>query len=226
MCDAGLAAPAIGGVVEVAGRRGIVYERIDGPSMLAVMQRQWWTIHQAGRQMAELQAAIHNCSSPELPSYKASMERDIRAAKQLPDNVKKDILRMLESMPDAVAVCHGDLHPDNIIMTPRGPVAIDWMTARRGHPLADVARTVLLCSTGTPPTMGLERYLLPMVRRVFLPAYRERYFQLCPHDRQQLARWQPIIAAARVNEGIAGEREWLLAQIKDGLQLAAQRQAS
>ena len=220
VCDAGLAAPSAGDVVEIEGRRGIVYERVDGPSMLSLMQKRWWTIRQAGRQMAELQAAVHGCSAPDLPSYKQAIERDIRSAKELPDRLKEPVLQLLQSMPDAGAVCHGDLHPDNIIMTSGGPVVIDWMTARRGHPLADVARTLLLCSTGTPPTMGLERYLLPMVRRVFLPAYRERYFQLRPQDHTQLALWQPIIAAARMNESISGERDWLLAQIKDWVQSA------
>jgi Ser/Thr protein kinase RdoA (MazF antagonist) len=218
VCGAELAAPAAGDIVEVEGRRGIIYERVDGPSMLSAMQNRWWTVRQAGRQMAELQAAIHNCSVPDLPSYRHGMVRDIRSTTDLPDNLKESVLQMLEAMPDAGALCHGDLHPGNIIMTTRGPIVIDWMTARRGHPLADVARTLLLCSTGTPPNAGLVRYLLPLVRRVFLPAYCERYFELRPHDRELLARWQPIIAAARMNEGIAGEREWLLAQIERGIQ--------
>ena len=35
---AGLPAPAVGGVVEVDGRRGIIFERVDGPSMLQVLR--------------------------------------------------------------------------------------------------------------------------------------------------------------------------------------------
>ena len=46
------------------------------------------------------------------------------------------------------ALLHLDLHPENVILTPRGPVVIDWPNAARGPGAADVAHTwiVLACS--------------------------------------------------------------------------------
>ncbi|HEU0303891.1 MAG TPA: phosphotransferase [Gaiellaceae bacterium] len=42
---------------------------------------------------------------------------------------------------------HFDFHPDNVILSPRGPVVIDWANARPGEPAADVALTWVICAT-------------------------------------------------------------------------------
>jgi serine/threonine protein kinase len=42
---------------------------------------------------------------------------------------------------------HFDLHPDNVLMGPNGPVLIDWTNARGGDPDADVALTWLIAET-------------------------------------------------------------------------------
>ena len=49
------------------------------------------------------------------------------------------------------ALLHLDLHPENVILTQRGPVVIDWPNAARGPGAADVAHTwvVLACSLPT-----------------------------------------------------------------------------
>ena len=215
--DAKLPVPAVSEIVEVKGRRGLVYERVDGPSMLRVIQTHPWQVRRLGRLMADLHAAIHNLSVPDLPSYKVRLTRDITAAAALPDDLKTAALARLSSLPDGTALCHGDFHLDNIIMARGGPVIIDWMTAASGNPLADMARTRMIIYTGTPPNWGaLQLWLLGRLRAQLQSAYLGRYAQLRPFDRQEFAAWQPVMAAARLNEKIAGEREWLLAEVRRG----------
>ena len=50
-------------------------------------------------------------------------------------------------------LCHGDLHPSNVILTRDGPVIVDWFDASRGDPVADVARSslMLLGDGANPP---------------------------------------------------------------------------
>jgi aminoglycoside phosphotransferase (APT) family kinase protein len=67
------------------------------------------------------------------------------------------VLEGLERLPQGAALCHFDFHPDQVLMTQRGPVVIDWMTAFRGHPLADVARSCVLLSFGQAPNSGWVR---------------------------------------------------------------------
>jgi aminoglycoside phosphotransferase (APT) family kinase protein len=44
---------------------------------------------------------------------------------------------------------HLDLHPANVILSPKGPVVVDWTNARRGEPAFDVALTWVIGATST-----------------------------------------------------------------------------
>ena len=71
---------------------------------------------------------------------------------------------------------HLDLHPLNVIMSPRGPIVIDWPNARRGHPMADVALTYALIRCGRiplprPVAAALNALRAPVLRRTFAKRY-------------------------------------------------------
>ena len=65
--------------------------------------------------------------------------------------MKKCALKVLERLPDDKFLCHGDFHPDQIIMSPKGPIVIDWITAIKGSPASDVAQSSLVLRLGAPP---------------------------------------------------------------------------
>jgi aminoglycoside phosphotransferase (APT) family kinase protein len=64
--------------------------------------------------------------------------------------VLADLLRALHRLPprpgadSQTRLLHLDLHPDNVILTPSGPVVIDWTNARDGTPTLDVALSALI----------------------------------------------------------------------------------
>lgn len=212
--EAGLQAPVVGEIVEIGGRPGIVYERITGPSMLELLPRKPWRVWQAARTFAALHAAMHDCQRPGLPSQREALVRGIRAPAQLGDETRARLLGALELLPDCEAVCHGDLHPDNVILSPRGPVVIDWMSAKHGNPVADVARTVLMFRIAHPlPGMGAgKRAAIRCLRRTFLSTYLRTYVKLRPFPLAQIDPWIPIQAAARLNERITEEESALIRQ--------------
>ncbi|MFI7026916.1 phosphotransferase [Micromonospora sp. NPDC049900] len=45
---------------------------------------------------------------------------------------------------DGERILHLDLHPDNVVLDPSGPVLIDWRNVRHGPPGLDVAMTALI----------------------------------------------------------------------------------
>lgn len=53
-----------------------------------------------------------------------------------------DLLARLHAGPGRIV--HLDLHPDNVMLTDRGPVVIDWRNAAEGPPGRDVAMTALI----------------------------------------------------------------------------------
>lgn len=215
VAEAGLHAPAVGETVEVDGRLGIVYERITGPSMLDAVARRPWRLPVLARQFAQVHARMHGCQRPELPSQQEGLVRSIGYAPGLDDTVRQRLLEALDRMPRGQSVCHGDYHPGNIVVSPRGPVVIDWVTACHGNPAADVARTVLLFRTGVLPEPAplAQRVATPFIRRVFLSAYLRAYRSLRSLSMAEIEAWLPMLAAARLCEGIAAEETRLRALV-------------
>jgi uncharacterized protein (TIGR02172 family) len=207
---AGIPAPAAGEIVEVNGRRGLVYERVEGISMLQDMNSHPWTALRHASSLAELQIKIHQQSISGLPSYKQNLQHAICTTRYLAEDLREKALHLLESLPDGQTLCHGDYHPGNIIITRGGPVIIDWMTACSGRPWADVARTSLLLTIGPKGAGDQVSPLLRLAIRLYHRMYLNSYLAAVPDQNSELARWSPAIAAARLNEDIAPEREALL----------------
>jgi Ser/Thr protein kinase RdoA (MazF antagonist) len=210
---AGLPAPAVEGIVEVEGRFGIVFERVDGPSMLQVMRSRPWRIGALARKLAELQASIHSHEIPELPSLREHLKGVIRS-RELPDETKEAVLKHLEKLPDGNAVCHLDFHPDNILMSSHGPVVIDWPDVRRGDPLADVAASTLLFRLAPLAEFIRGQWLIKMCRGWFYSIYLKRYLELRPASREQIEAWELPLITARLADNIPEERELLLGFIE------------
>ncbi|MEU8084143.1 phosphotransferase [Micromonospora sp. NPDC049101] len=61
-----------------------------------------------------------------------------------------DLHRRLHALPprlgerDGDRILHLDLHPDNVMLTSRGPVLIDWRNATEGPPELDVALSAVI----------------------------------------------------------------------------------
>jgi aminoglycoside phosphotransferase (APT) family kinase protein len=63
--------------------------------------------------------------------------------------IHADLHRRLQAIPapsgtPGLVVVHGDLHPENVMATPDGPVVIDWRNAREGTAEFDVALTAII----------------------------------------------------------------------------------
>lgn len=214
-----LPVPRAEAIVEVDGRRGIVFERVEGPTMLRTLASRPWTLVQSARLLAELHVSMHRCTGAGLPPLKERLAGNIRSAQMLPDDATQAVLGLLDHLPDGNSLCHGDFHPDNVLMSSRGPIIIDWPNATRGNPLADVARTSLMFRYGAMPPRTSSRWLIEAARRLFHHYYLERYVRLRPASRREIAAWQAPVAAARLSERIPGEERQLLALIQRSLNL-------
>jgi aminoglycoside phosphotransferase (APT) family kinase protein len=209
--------------VSLDGGRGIVFERVAGPSMLQILTARPWRVVSLARQFAELHSMIHAQSGASfgagLASVRSSLAATLAQIESVPSQIRDEAMHRLGRLPDGAALCHFDFHPDQIMLTPRGPVILDWMSARQGHPLADVARTLVLTTFGQAPHLNrLMQSLINVFRGAFGRQYLGRYLELQPQaTRGQVEAWMLPVAAARLAEDIPGERHAILAFIARSL---------
>jgi len=202
-------------VVKVNGRPGVVFERLDGPLMLDAICAQPDRLETFAAELAALQASLHQLPCDGLPPQREHMTRRVQLG-PLPARVKPGVVDILRTLPDQRMVCHGDLHPGNVIVTAQGLRLIDWFDATAGCPAADLARTCLLLryarlASGSNP----QRATFEPLRAQFIELFLQHYRQLLPEPAQALAQWMPPVAAARIAEPISGpERNALLRMIE------------
>lgn len=208
----GVRSPAVKEMVEVQGRNGLIYERVDGISMLKIFQQNPWKVLSLARIFARLHAQMHDCiSQADIPKQRAKLQRKIQAAEKLPEAVKTSLLLSLDSLPDGKRVCHGDFHPDNILISPTDSTVIDWIDSASGNPLADVARTSIIL-LGAVASNQISNPVIKTLVRLFHSAYLREYFRLHPQGKKEYEHWLPIVAGARLAENIPELEGWLLEQ--------------
>lgn len=223
--ESGVDAPEPFGAIEHEGRHGYVMGRVEGRSLLSLVEGNPLKALRLARFFGGCHASlVSHKASPGLPPVKAGLRKDIEglSADSLGDDRKAFLLGLLEGLPDGDALLHGDFNPSNLILTERGPVAIDWSGAARGDPLADLAHTLLILENGQlpPDTSAVMRPVLHLGGRAFARGYLAAYREARPVDRAVLADWIAVRAGGRLSYGGACERPFLL-RIIDRAYLAA-----
>lgn len=100
--------------VDKAGGRDLVMERVTGPTMLAALLAGDIGAPAAAAILADLHERLHMIG---------------------PVHPESD---------DTHVVVHLDLHPDNVVLAPTGPVLLDWTNATDGPAGLDVAMSALI----------------------------------------------------------------------------------
>jgi aminoglycoside phosphotransferase (APT) family kinase protein len=140
----GLPVPATNDVRQIDGRWGIVMARIDGPSFADSIARQPADAAALLAKMAAVHARIHGSRAVHLGSLKTRLAANLHLAPLLTDRQRSTLLAKLASLPDGDCLCHGDFHPWNILGPLSQRAVVDWTSASRGEPAADVCRSYVL----------------------------------------------------------------------------------
>jgi aminoglycoside phosphotransferase (APT) family kinase protein len=206
-------APAHYGRMDWDGRPGILLERLAGHAIFAEIQHRPWRAFALAKLTGRVHASLNAVRAPaELPDLRQEVKRRIEATPGIPDALRASALAELARLPDGDALCHGDFHPENVLLCPDGPIVIDWPNATRGDACADFARTSVMMRVGAlpPGTPALIRWGVRGGRGAFLRLYVAGYAETLRHDDATTRRWQFVRAVDRFADGIAEEREALL----------------
>jgi aminoglycoside phosphotransferase (APT) family kinase protein len=139
-----LPVPAVWGVVEVGGRWGIVFDRVEERSFAERMREDPSVIPECLLTLARLHARIHGQAAHQLGSLKSRLATNIAGTGLLDEPLKQSLLNRVAGMPHGDRLCHGDFHPINVLGPNSQPMVIDCPDACCGDPAADVCRSYLL----------------------------------------------------------------------------------
>jgi aminoglycoside phosphotransferase (APT) family kinase protein len=209
---AGIRAPATYEILEHDGRKGLLMERIEGLDGLTAAEKQPWRIWSLAREVGRLHRSIASVAAPSgLLGFHQLARHDIATSARVPEAARARLLAVLEVMPEGNHLCHMDFHLGNVIVGPEGPVVIDFASARRGDPVADHVKSLLLLEAGSPPEMGLSQRLLVLFgRKLARAAYVRGYGNLTAAEQKRATLWWPVIIGQRLVQGIPEERPKLL----------------
>lgn len=204
--------PKVYELIEIDNRSGIIYERINGITMMKVIASKPWKVKKEAQRLAALHKSIQKKVDFKLSNYKISLKDNISNTELLQDAVKTRLYEYIDELKDDNILCHGDFHPDNVIITKSGEIIIDWMTATQGNPLADIARTSIMFKFGVVPNKTfIETQIIKFGRNKFYLEYIKHYIKLTGVKIEEIEQWELPIAAARLIEWVPkDEKEALL----------------
>jgi tRNA A-37 threonylcarbamoyl transferase component Bud32 len=197
--ETGLRVPALEDVEKINGKWAIVTEFIEGKTLTALAKENPDKTEEYLERFVDIQLEMHKDRAPMLNLLYDKLYRKI-AECGLDASTRYDLHTRLESLPRHNKVCHGDLYPSNIIITPDDEAYIlDWAHATQGNASSDAAMAYLnFCINGREKEAKL---------------YLELFCKKSDTARQYVQKWLPIVAAAHLEKCNAKDREMLMSWI-------------
>ena len=207
----GLPVPAPLEVVRQAARTGIVFERCDGPTLLEALRSGARAPADLATLFFELQQQIHRAPCEPLLPVQPALARSIAAAPGVSDDLKTRALTIAQARSTRSVACHGDFHPQNVILSQSSAVVVDWMDLGWGDPALDVTRTLLFLLYARSQTVSAD------ARDAFVQTYRRHCLQAWDGRAHELARWVLPIAVARLaRPGLEAPERAALTRVAQG----------
>ncbi len=219
---AGVPSPRALEIVEVDGRRGIIFEWAGESDLMKAKLGNPLNLNSGAQFMSTVHQDFLKREAPELPDIK---EEALRMSRLLPEGTIRpgqfEILeRYLDQLPSANTICHMDFQPGNIMLNENGYQVIDWSEAVRGAPVADIALTSLILSMAetAPGTSLLLRIIIPIFRKAFEKRYRTHVTSHMEITEESLQNWMLVAGIFRLATwNIEVEREFLTGLIQEKL---------
>ena len=214
----GLTSIACHGQVQVEDRPGLLLDRLRGDSLTRLAERNPLTLRSGARTLARTHARVHEAATTALPEIRDAVDAALDTAPLafLTEPQRGLARSLVRQLPADDRVLHLDFHTENVFTHDGSHAVIDWQTALRGRPAADVAMTVLLLSDAElwPGTPLLKRVLVQSVRRIVLSTYLAEYQRRTGMTRAEVDAWRlPAVVLRMSTLDIASERAGFRAEL-------------
>ena len=110
-----------------------------------------------------------------------------------------DALRRDRPREGATVICHGDLHPFNLLVDEHGtPTVVDWTASVRAEPAYDVAFTALLLRNPPLAASGALGVVIRFIGARLAGKFIARYRRLAPRHRLDQLGWYEALHGSRL----------------------------
>lgn len=151
-------------------RIGIIYDKVEGESLLDWVMKTG-DVQKCAVYMAKLHKSILQNRISTVPNYKDFLKFHIPNTLSVNLNKPEEVLQIIDKLPDGNALCHGDFHPGNILISNGQTIVIDFMNVCHGDFLYDVARTVFLIEYTPVPVELDHREVLLRFKKTLADLY-------------------------------------------------------
>ncbi|MCC5800845.1 phosphotransferase family protein [Rossellomorea vietnamensis] len=186
----GLPVPEIYDVTNIDGKQIIIMEHMKGRTIGELLTDNMRKTEYYTGMSVDIQMGIHQIKAHSIEPMSEKLHRQIESAPELDHQMKPILLKKLKSMTFEEKLCHGDFHLYNLILSENNVTIIDWVDSSAGDRRADVYRTYLLYS---------------QVSKELADMYMQLYCEKSGLSKEEVFRWAPIIAAARLSERVSTE---------------------
>lgn len=219
---AGVPSPRALEIVEVDGRRGIIFEWAGERDLMKAKLGNPLNLNSGAQFMSTVHQDLLRREAPELPDLKTEA---LRLSRLLPEGTIRPgqfgiLERYLDQLPAANTICHMDFQPGNIMLNKDSYQVIDWSEAVRGAPAADITLTSLILAMAetSPGTSLLLRIIIPIFRKAFEKRYRTHVTSHMGISEESLQDWMLAAGIFRLATwNIEVERAFLTGLIQDKL---------
>lgn len=207
------------GKVRCGNRYGIILKKIDGIPLTKMPEKNPLILFKAGKIIAADHAMVHACHSDNLPDLREKAAACLSAEQFgfLSEGEKKKLNDYIMGLPAGNSFIHLDFHTENILMSGDKTVVIDWMTASKGVPEAEIAMMDFLHHHAElfPGSSKVQLAFYTAVRTFIYNSYIKNYTKLTGIKEEASAPWYVVALVLRWGLwNIESEKEYLQAEIK------------
>lgn len=199
----GLLVPEIYEVTSIGGKQALIMEFVQGKTLGEILFENMNLSEYYMNISIDLQREIHQVVPDHFEPMVEKLAHQIKLVHQLEEREKSILLQKLNAMTYESRLCHGDFHLYNLIQANDHVTTIDWVDASSGDIRADVYRSYLLYEQFSEELADL---------------YLNLYCNKSGLSKDEILKWAPIIAGARLAENMSPEEnERLLGIVKQSI---------
>jgi len=236
----GLPIPKIYEIIEYNGQRGFIMEQIKGESFLQIMLNNIDDCYNKGMSCTETFYSpvnieliektattlfhLHEKSCSALESAQGSLKMSCKYNQYLTEQEKNIVYSLIDNLPVADNVCHGDPNPGNFIIRDDKIRLIDWNNCVKASPLYDITEYTLMMKYSDTSVDSIEnKHIAEYLRECkeeYIKLFIESYSKLSDVNISNMDIWIiPLLVSKMGGNNTLKKQEGLLADIRNRLRI-------